>query len=94
MNLISLNLIKFPIQLKASPSFHFLKSNKCHIIALSVLSTKQQTGQMPFFPLQDIHSKANRNQKLESDLVGKQLSSFEELLSETEELQDLDKSKI
>lgn len=71
MNLISLNLIKFPIQLKASPFFHFLKSNKCHIIALSVISTEQQTGQMLFFPPRDTHSKARRNQTLDSDIVRK-----------------------
>lgn len=51
MNLISLNLIKFPIQLKASPSFHFLKTNKCRIIALPVIPIKKQTGQMLSFPI-------------------------------------------
>lgn len=47
MNLISLNLIKFPIQLKASPSI-FLKTKKCPIIALSIIPTKNQTVQMFF----------------------------------------------
>ena len=51
MNLISLNLIKFPIQLKASPSFHFLKTSKRQIIALSVIPIKKQTGQMLYFPV-------------------------------------------
>lgn len=48
MNLISLNLIKFLTQLKAPPYFHFLKTNKFHTIALSVISTKKQAGQMLF----------------------------------------------
>lgn len=89
MNLISLNLIKFPIQLKASPSFHFLKSNKCHITALSVISIKQQTGQMLFYPpIRYIQQRMYRIQKLDSDIVGRWLSPSEELLSKIADLQD------
>lgn len=68
MNLISLNLIKFPVQLKAPPSFHFLKTNKYHIIALSVIPAKRRTGQM-LFPPYDTHSKSYRSQKLDGDIV-------------------------
>lgn len=49
MNLISLNLIKFPRTIKSLP-FHFLKTKKCPVIALSVIPTKNQTGQF-FLPI-------------------------------------------
>ena len=58
MNLISLNLIKFPIQLKASPSFHFLKTSKRQIIAFSY-SYKEADWTNALFP-RKIHTVKSR----------------------------------